>query len=298
MIPTFCDAHFIKYQIPNIVETIAPDYIVYNEGLFPGGPESNTIMDDNFIKEYTLDGKRGFDFYELEEIIHTNQKKYPKVNIILNKMDYSNNTHTAPHCYTSACTNFSDLGIDLKEGDYIFPFEGDVFHHQDSKDEIAGYLKQLKPDTGFRSIWLDFIETQYYVEKKNLTPLHNGGEGGRQRRVCVRFGSEEFFINVVMNFMTQQYPMLNPTELITFHYPWWKPGKYKDLRYALLNRQPQYHMNWNKGLEQIKENMSEDRGDVVLRPDSPVEATNRYAGYINIEHPKQIREHSCYIKED
>ncbi len=62
--------------------------------------------------------------------------------------------------------------------------------------------------------------------------------------------------------------------------------------------EPQYHMNWNKRLEQIKENMSEDRGDVVLRPDSPVEATNRYAGYINIEHPKQIREHSCYIKED
>ena len=25
--------------------------------------------------------------------------------------------------------------------------------------------------------------------------------------------------------------------------------------------EPQYHMNWNKGLEQIKENMSEDRGD-------------------------------------
>jgi len=34
IIPTFCDSHLIKFQIPNIVETISPDYIIYNEKQF------------------------------------------------------------------------------------------------------------------------------------------------------------------------------------------------------------------------------------------------------------------------
>ena len=39
IVPTFGESHLIKYQIPNIIDTIDPDYIIYNEGLFPGGTE-------------------------------------------------------------------------------------------------------------------------------------------------------------------------------------------------------------------------------------------------------------------
>ena len=39
-----------------------------------------------------------------------------------------------------------------------------------------------------------------------------------------------------MNFQKQSYPNLFPTDLITYHYAWWRPGKYKGLRMKQLNR--------------------------------------------------------------
>ena len=293
--PIFCESHLIKYQIKNIIHTINPDYIVYNEGMFPSGPESTTNVSSDFIEKYTLDGRRGFDYEELKEIVYENQQEYKDTKIILNEMNYPKNMSHAPSCYTEACSNFKEVGIDIKEGDYIFPFEGDVFHHEDSKEEIEGYLEQLEPNTGFRSIWIDFIESQYYAEKKNLSPLNNNGIGGRSRRVCVRYGDMNFYKNVLSNFMTQKYPMLFPTDLITYHYAWWRPEKYKQLRFEQLNRHPQYWINFDKGLEEIKSNGNIDGGDVVIRPDSPVDKKNRYASYININHPKHIKEHPNYL---
>ena len=40
-----------------------------------------------------------------------------------------------------------------------------------AKEEIEGYLNQLTPNTGFKSIWIDFMETQFYAEKKTLDPF-------------------------------------------------------------------------------------------------------------------------------
>ena len=174
--------------------------------------------------------------------------------------------------------------------------EGDVFHYQGAKDEISEYLKQLEPNTGFKSIWLDFIETQFYVEKKTISPLVNDGVGGRQRRVCVRFGDMEFLNGVLGNFMTQQYPMLYPTSLITFHYPWWKPEKYKELRYALINRDKSYWAQFDNGLNEIRKNGNEITDDVVIRPGSPINSDNRYAAFVDIEHPIHIMDHVNYIK--
>ena len=292
--PVFCEAHLIRFQISNIMDTINPDIIIYNEGMFPSGPESTTDVSNNFIEEYTVGGRRGFDYEELKEIVYENQREYKDTKIILNEINYPDTMTYSPDCYITACSNFKDVGIELEKGDYIFPFEGDVFHHEDSKEEIEGYLKQLEPNTGFRSIWIDFIETQYYAEKKNLSPLYNNGEGGRSRRVCVRYGDMKFYKNVLGNFITQQYPMLYPTSLITYHYAWWRPGKYKQLRFDQLNRHPQYWIDFNRGLKEIKSNGSTGE-DVVLRPGSPVNKNNRYAGYINIDHPKHIKEHPNYL---
>ena len=296
IIPTFCDAHIIKYQIPNIIETINPDYIIYNEGRFPAGPESNTNVTAEFLKEYTLDGWRGFDFEELTQIIEENQKKYSDTTIILNKMKYPVETTSAIDCFTLACTNFKELGIDIEKGDYIFPYEADVFHHESTKDEIEGYMVQLEPDTGFKTIWLDFMETQYYVEKKTTPPLTNGGSGGRQRRVCVRYGTMEFLKGVLSNFMTQQYPMLYPTELVTFHYPWIKPGKYKELRFALINRDESYWAHFNMVLNKIREHGNETKDDILLRPNLPLDRLSRYVSFIDIEHPTCMLSHQSFIK--
>ena len=296
IMPTFCDAHIIKYQIQNIIETINPDYIVYNEGRFPLGPESNTIINSEFIKEYTINGTRGFDFKELNSIITNARKKYKDTNIILNPIKYPSSMIHAPDCYIHACTNFEELGIDIQVGDYIFPFEADVFHHESSKSEINGYLTQLEPDTGFKSIWLDFMETQYYVEKKTTAPLHNGGIGGRQRRVCVRYGTMEFFKNVLGNFMTQQYPMLHPTDLITFHYPWFKPGKYKKLRYALINRHNSYWEHFDNVLNRIRAHGKSIKDDIILRPNLPENKLSRYVSFIDIQHPNIMNQHVNFIK--
>ena len=68
-------------------------------------------------------------------------------------------------------SNFDKLGINVEVGDYIFPYESDVFHHEDSKEEIQSYLQQLKPNTGFRSTWIDFVENQFYAFKSTLKPF-------------------------------------------------------------------------------------------------------------------------------
>ena len=74
--PVFNDTHLVKLQIPNIIKSINPDYILYNEGMFPSGPESTTNVDSDFVKNYTLDGKRGFDYKELQDVISDAQKEY------------------------------------------------------------------------------------------------------------------------------------------------------------------------------------------------------------------------------
>ncbi len=293
IIPTFCDSHLIKFQIPNIVETISPDYIIYNEGLFPKGPESSTNITPDFIKKYTLDGKRGFDFYELEQIIDEAKKTYPNVNFILNKMSYNDDIKSASQNATVAYTNFDDLGIDLKEGDYIFPFESDVFHHESSTEEINNYVKQIKPNQGFKSIWIDYLETQFYTEKANWEPV--GGKY-KQRKICVCYSDMDFLKGVVSNFESQNYPMLYPTDLITHHYCWWRPGKFKELRFDLINRPDWYWENWNNSLSDIRNSMN--KNDVVLRSNLGENELERYATYIEFEQPKHIKGHPNYIRGD
>jgi hypothetical protein len=290
IMPVFCDTHLIKFQIDNIVETINPDYIIYNEGLFPKGPESSTNINNDFISKYTLDGHRGFDFAELEEVIHNGKKKYPNINFILNKMNYEDNVTSASHNAMTAYSNFKDLGVDVKEGDFIFPFEGDVFHHESSVNEIEGYMKQLKPNTGFKSIWIDFIETQFYTEKNNWQPV---GGNPKQRKICICYGDLEFYKDVVLNFESQNYPMLFPTDLITYHYAWWRPDKYKQLRFDQLNRHSGYWNNWDKGLSEIRNNT---KNDVAIRPHLDGNQLMRYATYVEFDQPKHVKDHSNFLK--
>ena len=83
IVPTFAESHLIKCQIPNIIDTINPDYIVYQEGLFPNGTEGYKTFDSNWLDKYTMDGKRGWDWLELSNIIDDAQQKYPNTKIIL-----------------------------------------------------------------------------------------------------------------------------------------------------------------------------------------------------------------------
>jgi hypothetical protein len=303
IIPVFCESHLIKYQIPNIIDTINPDCIIYNEGMFPSGPESSTNVSDDFLSKYTLDGKRGFDYEDLKSIISEAQKKYKNVKIILNEMSFPEDMHNAPLCYYTACSNFKDLGIDIEEGDLIYPLEGDVFHHESSKQSFEEMSNKLEPNSGFRSIWIDFLETPYYAEKCTLKHfikeewkgqfVLNGNGTVKSRKICIKFGTHDFYKDVLLNFMTESYPMLHSSSLITYHYAWWRPEKFKQLRYDQLNRDPAYWHNYEKGLKAIV-NSKNTKQDVCIRPSHSPQNAHHWASYIDIEHPKHVKGHPNY----
>ena len=46
--------------------------------------------------------------------------------------------------------------------------------------------------------------------------------------------------------------MLYPTDLTTYHYAWWRPDKFKEIRYAQLNRDKSYWNEFDFGLQEIK----------------------------------------------
>jgi len=304
IVPTFCESHLIKCQIPNIIDTITPDYIIYNEGMFPNGTEGNQTINKEWLNKYTLngEGKRGFDYIELQNIIKNAQEKYPNVKIILNEMDYSNNM-SSTDCYVKATTNFEELGITINEGDYIFPYEGDVFHHEDSADEIAGYLKQLNPGEGFRSIWIDYMQNFSYVEKHRIKPLlfnNDGYDTYMTRRICFRYDSGgEKYIRMLNNFIysdshnpTSGYGMLYPTDLITYHYAWVRPNKFRELRCDQLKRGVGYWDNFTKGLDMCDEYI---HNEICVRPRDK-HITWGYVKFFNkYEHPKHIKNHELWV---
>jgi hypothetical protein len=291
IVPVFCESHLIKLQIDNIFETIDPDILVYNEGMFPHGPEGCTDM-SGFNSKYTLngEGKRGFDFPELQEIIFEAQKKYKDKRIILNEMIYDPSVKSATKHYAAACTNFKALNINIEEGDYLFPYEGDVFHLESTKNDIQNYMAQLQPDQGFKSIWVDFVQNQYYAELCTLKPFFKNQEG-RTRKICVRYGTMDYYKSILHSFESQKYPSLFPTDLITYHYCWFRKDKYKQLRYDQLNRPDYYWKFFEAGLQEID---SLKYAKICMRPDK--EGTYRYTHAINLPHPNAIKEHQNYIK--
>lgn len=292
IVPVFCETHLVKLQIDNIFDTINPDILVYNEGMFPHGPESSTNM-IGFKEKYTInrEGKRGFDYPELQEIIFEAQKKYKDKKIILNEMSYDQSISSASEHYVHACTNFKDLNVEINEGDYIFPYEGDVFHLEKNKDLIETHVARLKPNEGFKSVWIDFMQNQYYAELATLKPFFKNEEG-RHRKICIRYGTIDYLKSILKNFERQKYQTLIPTDLITYHYCWFRKNKYKLLRYDQLQRQDYYWRFFDEGLKQID---TLQYAHVCMRPDK--QGTYRYASAISIDHPNAIKTHENYVNE-
>jgi hypothetical protein len=305
IIPTFCESHLIKHQIPNIIDTIDPDYIIYNEGMFPNGTEGNKQLNKEWLDKYTLngEGKRGFDFIELKQIIEDAQKEYPNTKIILNEMEYIPGM-TSTDCFRKASTNFEELGINIEEGDYIFPYEGDVFHHEDSKAEIQHYMDQLKPGEGFRSIWIDYMQNFWYVEKCRIKPWlndtrHHHDGNYMSRRICFRYDKGGVkYLNMINNFMTVDYHnpisgygMLYPTDLITYHYAWIRPGKFRDLRCDQLARPNGY---WDRFIDAL--NMCDEykHNEVCARPNKGTNTGAFVKFFSKFPHPKHIRNHELW----
>lgn len=306
IIPTFAESHLIKYQIPNIIDTIAPDYIIIQEGMFPAGTEGNKQITQEWKNKYTLngEGKRGFDFLELKQIVANAQIKYPNTKIILNEIEYTMGM-SSTQCYHKATTDLSELGIAFEEGDYIFPYEGDVFHHEDSAKEITHYMEQIKPGEGFRSIWVDYMQNFWYVEKSRIkpwlpNPKYQYKDNYMSRRICFRYDkSGEKYENMINNFMTVDYHnpvsgygMLYPTDLITYHYAWIRPHKFRDLRCDQLQRQPGYWETITRGLDECDKF---EQSDILVRPQHQTTTHGYVKFFSKLPHPKHIRDHELWV---
>lgn len=294
IIPNFGESHFIKCQIPNLVETINPDIVIYNEGLFPTGPESKTDINQSFRSKYCIENTNlAWDTLETQLLIFEANKKYHNTKWIYNEMKFNPNMN-ASEAYTYAVSNFNELGITVNPGDFIFPYEPDIFHLETDKDSISHLLNQLKEDEGFTSIWLDFLETQNYIEKCNNPWL--GYKKGR--KLAIRFGTMDFYKNVVSQFESQNYNLLYTTELVTYHYNWFRFDKNKELRFDQIVRQKSYWDSFRAALDEMRYNTKMGiKQDVVLRPNRGSSDPARFASYIEIEHPNAIKLHPNYINK-
>jgi hypothetical protein len=87
--------------------------------------------------------------------------------------------------------------------------------------------------------------------------------------------------------------MLYPTDLVTFHYAWWRPNKFLQLRCDQLDRSDDYWDAYLNGMEKA----SEAKDDlVVVRPWLADDNPRKYLIKIDIEHPKHIMNHPNYLK--
>ena len=292
IIPNFGESHLIKCQIPNLVATLSPDIVIYNEGLFPTGPESKTSINENFRSKYCYaDTNLAWDTLETQQLIKQAQETYPDIIWIHNEMKFPIGM-SASDAYTYAVSNWEELGITVNVGDYIFPYEPDIFHLETMKDGIDSLLSQLKPNEGFTSIWLDFLETQYYIEACN-NPFN---DFIKRRKIAIRFGDINFYKRVVGQFESQQYNMLHESDLVTYHYNWFRFDKNKKLRYDQIVRRSDYWAEFETGLQTIKHNsLNGITDDVLMRP-SRTNLT-RFASYVNITQPNAIMSHPNFIKK-
>ncbi len=287
IIPSFAESHLIRCQIDNLVHVLKPDTIIYNEGVFPNGPEGNTVG-FNKKKWCYKDTLAGFDISITSKILTAAQKKYPKIKFYLNIMDYDDNL-SANEAYTFASSNFEALGIDVKVGTIIFPLEPDAFHHEKDSSLIHKAIYNLNNGEGLTTKWVDFLQTQYYTENINIHQPKN-------RRFAYKFDNIESYKKMLMNFTSQNYTSLKHLEIVTYHYSWFRPFPYKQLRYELIRRQPEYWKEFEAGLEQIYINtINKNYEDVVVRPSR--NDASRFATCMPFldGHPQAIKLHPNYI---
>lgn len=317
--PTFASYHFLKCWIPNVINTLDPDIIILNEGLFPQGPENKGHIDRIFKSKYCFnDTMAGFDWDETLEFIKNGWKvlEYPKlsktVSIRLHRMEYKGTD--ANKCFLESIrytTTDNPFNFDLTSGDVIFPLEPDAFLLESDGDIINEMIGKLKPGEGISCKWVDFLETQYYTEAINLTQP-------KYRRFCYCYDNMENYLKAMDGFMTQNYPLLKKTEdFFIRHYCWFQPEPYKQLRFDLIYRSnPEYWEDFDKGLSDIREvserlKLNEHYASyepwnfdtslsfakyrkIVVRPSRNDEG--RWAEFIDIEHPEAIKNHENYIK--
>ena len=309
ILPEFASSHLLKCSIPNWIDVIEPDVIIINSGLFPSGPENKGHIDDEFRKKWCEKefGIAGFDYGEVIKLIQTVDAENRI--IVTGIMHYERND--ANECFLEAISTFHDF--EPERGDIVLPLEPDVLFHENDKQKIQEELSRLVPGDGIQVIWKDFLETQFYVEAINEVQP-------KWRRFAYCWDNLENYQNAMNAFMTQNYKSLRKVnQFIGFHYPWWCPEPWKQLRFELIWRKdPQYWKDFENGLQEIQQesqimkNWIEfnkkmwladgftgqhaiPKKQILIRPSRTDQA--QWAKFINISHPKHIFNHPNFVNK-
>ena len=95
---------------------------------------------------------------------------------------------------------------------------------------------------------------------------------------------------------TAGYGMLYPTDLITYHYAWIRPSKFRELRCDQLQRGGTYWDDFCRGLDEADQyNLSE----IVVRPDrSDYDTVNTLNFLISLNILNMLMQHECWVELD
>ena len=122
------------------------------------------------------------------------------------------------------------------------------------------------------------------------------------RRICIRYDKGgKFYKQVLDNFMTidyhnpiKGYGMLYPTDLITYHYAWIRPNKFRELRCDQLQRSGTYWDDFCRGLDEADQYES---SEIVVRPKVADDDLRKHIKFFDkFEHPKHIKQHECWVE--
>lgn len=309
IIPEFASSHLLKCWIPNVIDSIEPDIIIINSGLFPNGPENKGQIDQAFRYKWCYkDTDAGFDYNDTLNIAtkwtierHNENDRIPHIECRI--IDYDDSD--VNKCFIKAIS----MPEIFAEGDIIMPLEPDAFHLEVDSKKIQNAIDKLEIGQGIQTKWVDFLETQFYTEAINrIQPKY--------RRFAYRFDNMENYKTVMSGFTSQNYSRLQKCDdFTTFHYPWFVYDKWKQLRYDLIYRSdPNYWKEFDKGLNEIRlhseeyvygvpsGNAVEERmmirptlpDKIIIRPSRSDEG--RYAKSIDVQHPEAIKSHPNFVK--
>lgn len=282
--PYFNEAHLARYQIGNMCDYLEPDIYVISEGLFPLGPEGNNKNCDDIVKEYTLngEGKRSFDFMELETIVAGYQAKYPRIEFHIIKMDYTGlNT---PSCFKKAYNGFKQV-VDPQPDDIIFPSEFDLFITKKQGQEILKLCNELKPNQGFNCTYMLFFESPR---------IHWLAAKTDSRRIAYKYGNGLKWGNYDGVPGTSKMFWDDPLyDLKLFHYKWIRPAEYWEFRKKQVHRFGAHH----KRLEEAKKIIQTHRYNTT-NIDKKLKQLFRERFFLSNlkkeDHPKHFHEHESF----
>jgi len=284
--PYFNEAHLARHHIGNLCEYLKPDVYVIAEGLFPAGPEVNKgTVPDHVIQQYTLngEGKRSFDFEELQKIVADYRKQYPHIEFYIVENDYTGLDVT--ECFGKAYTSFEQV-IKPEVDDIIFPSECDVFITEEQGKKILKLCETLEPNQAFCCTYLLFFESPR---------IHWAAAMSDARRIAYRYGSGRLWGNYDGVPGTPSMYGLDPVHpLNLFHYKWIRPNRYWDFRKEQIVRNEE----WERQIEKVRSIIKEHRHDVtnINNKLAPILQGRFYLSSLTAEdHPKHFREHESFV---